>query len=127
MEVLRAKAEGGGDKGAGSSTVRNQQNGLAGASGEEMVPKQTHTIIKAANRVLSFATGRQHVKLARPGAPGQKLFGKATRYFFKRQSFPLMKFDLPQPGIGLKSDFSALRTNPFQDFPGGNHGALQRT
>ena len=125
--MLRAKAKGTGDEGADSSTVGNQQNGLASASGEEMVPKQTNTRIKAANRVLSFAMGRLHVKLARPGAPIQKLFGKATRYFFKRQSFPLVKFDLPQPDIGLKSDFSALCTNPFQNFLGGIRSALQRT
>jgi len=127
VEVLRAKAEGTGDEGAGSSTVRNQQNGLASASGEDMVPKQTHTRIKAANRILRFAIGRLHQKLARPGAPSQKLFGKATRYFFKRQSFPLVKFDLPQPGIGLKSDFSVLRTNPSQDLLGGIRSAPQRT
>jgi len=127
VEVLRAKAEGRGNKGADSSTVRNQQNGLASASAEEIVPKQTHTIIKAANRVLSFATGRLHVKFARQRAPSQKLFGKSTRYFFKRQSFPLMKFDLSQPDIGLTSDFSVLRTNPFQNFLGGIRGAPQRT
>jgi hypothetical protein len=125
--MVHAKAKGRGDKGAGSSTVRHQQNGLASASSQEMVPKQTHTIIKAANRVLSFATGRLHLKLARMGAPSQKLFGKATRYFFKWQSFPLMKFDLSQPGVGLKSYFSALRTNPFQNFLSGIHGAPQRT
>jgi len=127
VEVLRAKAKGRGNEGADSSTVRNQQNGLASASGEEMVPKQTHAIIKAANRVLRFAMGRLHLKLARPGAPSQKLFGKSTRYFFKRQSFPLMKFDLSQPDIGLKSDFSVLRTNPFQNFLGSIRGAPQWT
>jgi hypothetical protein len=127
VEVLRAKAKGRGNEGADSSTVRNQQNGLASASGEEMVPKQTHAIIKAANRVLRFAMGRLHLKLARPGAPSQKLFGKSTRYFFKRQSFPLMKFDLPQPGIGLKCDFFVLRTNPLQDFLGAIRSAPQRT
>jgi hypothetical protein len=38
-----------------------------------------------------------------------------------------MKFDLSQPDIGLKSDFSVLRTNPFQNFLGGIRGAPQWT
>jgi hypothetical protein len=38
-----------------------------------------------------------------------------------------MKFDLPQPDICLKSDFSILRTNPFQNYLGGIRGAPQRT
>jgi len=58
--------------------------------------------------------GQLHAELARSETPIAVLFGKATGYFFKRQTFPLVKFDLSQPGIGFEPNFAALRTNRFQ-------------
>jgi len=51
------------------------------------------------------------------------LFRKATRYFFKRQTFPPVKFDLSQPGIGFERDFAALCNNSFCNLLGSVRGA----
>jgi hypothetical protein len=51
------------------------------------------------------------------------LFRKATGYFFKRQTFPPVEFDLSQPGIGFELDFAALRSNRFCNLLGSIRGA----
>jgi hypothetical protein len=53
------------------------------------------------------------------------LFWKATGYFFKGQTFPLVKIDLSQPGIRFKRNFAALRTNRFHKLLGSVQGAPQ--
>jgi hypothetical protein len=119
VEVHRAETESRGEERANSSTVRHQHDGLPGVSCEEIIPKQAHAIIKAANGVLNLVIGQLHPELARSETPIAVLFGKATGYLFKRQTLPVVKFDLSQPGIGLERNFAALRTNRFQKVLGG--------
>jgi hypothetical protein len=108
VEVRRAETESRGDKRPDRSTVRHQQNGLAGVSREQMIPKQAHSIIKAENGVSNFIR-QLHSELAGPEAPSAVLFGKAAGYFFKRQTFPVVKFDLSQPRICFELDFAVPR------------------
>jgi hypothetical protein len=51
------------------------------------------------------------------------LLEKATGYFLKRQTFPPVKFDFSQPGIGFERNFAALRTNRFYNLLGSGRGA----
>jgi len=124
VEVHSVETESRADERAYSSAMRHQQDGLAGVSCEEIIPKQSRSIVKAANGVLNLVIG-QHAELGWPETPIPVLFGKATGYFFKRQTFPVVKFDLSQPGIGFERNFAALRTKRFHNVLRSIRGAPQ--